>query len=268
MFSGDRLRAAREQAKMTQSELAAKGKTSIDSIARYESGKAPNADKLLLFARALNTTVAYLMGETDDPRPGFTPIEWLIENSDDLPDDVTPEELERFSDVIPDTWKEQAKRRSRSRVGNKTKTGVGDEPVWVPIVEPVACAGSGNGYPADATWEPVGEYPMFRADLITSWDTGLLRIIRLEGDSMEPRYHDGDMLLFAEQRAESGETVLAFFDGRLYVRGLVLERGTIHLKPLNPQYAEIVVTPEDERLQVIGKILGKVPRFERDRGFF
>lgn len=258
------------RAGLTQEGLGEAVGVSRYTVISWEKGETvPNLEVATKIANFFRVSVAFLTGETDDPRPGSASIEWLIENSDDLPEDVTPEELERFSDVIPDAWKEQAKRSSRSRDGSKTKTRVGDDPVWVPIVEPVACAGSGNGYPADTTWEPVGEYPMLRADLIgTSWDTGLLRIIRLEGDSMEPRYRDGDMLLFAEQRAESGDTVLAFFDGRLYVRGLVLERGEIHLKPLNPQYAEIVAAPEDERLQIVGKILGKIPRFERDRGFF
>ncbi|MDO5116572.1 MAG: helix-turn-helix transcriptional regulator [Synergistaceae bacterium] len=56
--------------KYNQEELARQIEISVDSIRRWEKGnQVPRADELQKLAVALNTSVAYLIGETDDPRP-------------------------------------------------------------------------------------------------------------------------------------------------------------------------------------------------------
>ncbi|MDO5116092.1 MAG: helix-turn-helix domain-containing protein [Synergistaceae bacterium] len=54
--------------KYNQEELARQIEISVDSIRRWEKGnQVPRADELQKLAVALNTSVAYLIGETDDP---------------------------------------------------------------------------------------------------------------------------------------------------------------------------------------------------------
>ena len=56
--------------KLNQEELAEIIEVSRPSISQWENDKVlPDTDKLLKLASALNASVAYLMGETDDPRP-------------------------------------------------------------------------------------------------------------------------------------------------------------------------------------------------------
>jgi len=43
---------------------------------------------------------------------------------------------------------------------------------------------------------------------------------------------------------------------------------TYRLKALNPDYADIVIDPDDERFLPLGKVVGKVNRIEPDRGFW
>ncbi len=156
-----------------------------------------------------------------------------------------------------------------SRQSDNPSHTPGEPPVWIDVVEPVVCAGNGNGY-VEIDWEPVGRYPFSAADLIGySWHSGKMRIIQIEGNSMEPRYRDGDRIMFSEEDVSSGDVAIVLWDGKLLIRGYVLERdNTVHLRALNRENPEIIVYPDDERFQVLGKVLGRVSRFEPDKGFW
>lgn len=66
-FRGDRVTRLREALGLSQEELADKVKTSQKQISKYESGAEPGSEKLMLLAKALNTTSDYLLGLTDYP---------------------------------------------------------------------------------------------------------------------------------------------------------------------------------------------------------
>lgn len=64
----DRIIAARKRKRLKQTELADMLAVSIDTVRRWEQGKrTPNADKLKPIADALDTTIAYLTGDTNTP---------------------------------------------------------------------------------------------------------------------------------------------------------------------------------------------------------
>ena len=64
----DRLKALRKQRGISQAELAEQTEVHFTQISRYERGETkPNADAVTKIAKALDTTVDYLMnGTTDD----------------------------------------------------------------------------------------------------------------------------------------------------------------------------------------------------------
>lgn len=69
----ERLRQLREEKKLTQLALAMKVDASQETISGYEIGKAmPPADMLVKLANALNTSVDFLLGITDDKH--FSPL--------------------------------------------------------------------------------------------------------------------------------------------------------------------------------------------------
>lgn len=71
--------------------------------------------------------------------------------------------------------------------------------------------------------------------------------VELEGDSMEPKYSEGDMLIVQpSETAHSGSLVVARFanDGVVF-RRLEVDGKTITLVPLNPRYRTSQYTPED-----------------------
>lgn len=68
MGIGDRIAATRKNKGLTQGELATQTGVSAQTVLRWEKGsRSPDAEALPKLARALNVSIAYLMGETDEP---------------------------------------------------------------------------------------------------------------------------------------------------------------------------------------------------------
>lgn len=66
----NRLKEVRKNRGLNQTDIVVITGCSIDSVRRWEQSKQyPRCDELLKIAKALKTSVAYLMGETDDPSP-------------------------------------------------------------------------------------------------------------------------------------------------------------------------------------------------------
>lgn len=225
-----RLKEERENKRMTQQQLADLVGLSMITISRYETGtRQPKSGDLQKIADALGVTVAYLMGEDDDAN-------LHLEKSDGL-----------------------------------HRIIVGVDVINVPIVDPqiTACAGEGNGY-YGVEWSIVATRPILTNQLIGHlWQGVQLKIMRVEGSSMEPKYRSGDSVLFAEgEDIRNGDIVLVIWDDRLYIRGYFIEGEDVVLKPRNPIAGEIRAEKDDHRLQIIGKVIAKVPDLEIESGFY
>jgi len=71
-MQGNRLRKMREEARLTQDELAEMADLGVIQINRYENGKTePNGEIIVRLAKALNVSSDYLLGLSDDPTPAF-----------------------------------------------------------------------------------------------------------------------------------------------------------------------------------------------------
>ena len=76
--------------------------------------------------------------------------------------------------------------------------------------------------------------------------------VRLSGDSMEPDYHDGDIIwLRQQQELVDGEVGVFVYRGSLYLKRLRDRVGGIRLQSINRSYPDIVVT-EPQYLRVLG----------------
>lgn len=79
--------------------------------------------------------------------------------------------------------------------------------------------------------------------------------VRIAGDSMEPRFIDGQIVwVHQQQRLESGEIGIFLYDGNAYCKKLSVKNGGVRLLSLNPRYAPIEV--QSEELRVFGKVVG------------
>ena len=77
--------------------------------------------------------------------------------------------------------------------------------------------------------------------------------VRVAGDSMEPRYRDGQTVWVQYRRSlRSGEIGVFLYDGNAYLKQLVVDGPDMYLHSLNPAYADLRVKSEGE-LRVLGK---------------
>ena len=77
--------------------------------------------------------------------------------------------------------------------------------------------------------------------------------VPVQGDSMEPKFHEGDIILVSmTQPVEVGDIALVTMDGCGYVKKI----GHDELISLNPKYAPIPMT---EDIRINGKVIGVLP---------
>ena len=80
--------------------------------------------------------------------------------------------------------------------------------------------------------------------------------IRISGHSMEPRYHDGDILLIHDcDTVENGELAVFVLDGSGYFK----KYGGDRLISLNPEFGDILLKDFQE-VMCCGKVIGKLKR--------
>lgn len=78
-------------------------------------------------------------------------------------------------------------------------------------------------------------------------------IVDVHGDSMEPEYQDGDIVLVKKkEEIEQGKTGIFILNGDAYIKNL----GTKGLISLNKKYPEIVIK-ETDGLWLFGEVVGK-----------
>ncbi len=81
--------------------------------------------------------------------------------------------------------------------------------------------------------------------------------VHLSGNSMEPMYHNGD-IVWVEQSNDlhDGEVGLFLLDGEAYVKVLRRKNGSGQLLSLNKKYAPLTID-ENSEFRVFGKVVGR-----------
>jgi len=235
----NRIKVMREALNLNQQELADMANVSLHTIFRAEKGTNVQTKNLRAIATALNTSVAYLMGETDDPH--YIPIAGIS-----------------------------------LRHNVQSNATLRDDTIHVPIIssEISACCGNGHNYPEDVNWEVIGSYPILPEDVLAyEWQVGKkgFAIIKADGDSMEPQIEDGERVIFAkcpDTKPANGNFVLLKWDDRLMIRGYTNYENDITLIPVNKIYEEIKTKKGDKRLCIIGVVIGKVPPIKKLTGLY
>jgi len=80
-------------------------------------------------------------------------------------------------------------------------------------------------------------------------------VIPIKGDSMEPDYHDGD-LVFIQTSVDLNDGVIGVFNynGDAYIKQLVIDENQAYLHSLNPAYKDMPITPETD-FRIIGEVV-------------
>ncbi|EGL88083.1 peptidase S24-like protein [Streptococcus oralis SK255] len=80
-------------------------------------------------------------------------------------------------------------------------------------------------------------------------------VIPIKGDSMEPNYHDGD-LVFIQTSVDLNNGVIGVFNynGDAYIKQLVIDKDQAYLHSLNPVYKDMPITTETD-FRIIGEVV-------------
>lgn len=80
-------------------------------------------------------------------------------------------------------------------------------------------------------------------------------VIPIKGDSMEPDYHDGD-LVFIQTSVDLSDGVIGVFNynGDAYIKQLVIDQDQAYLHSLNPAYKDMPITPDTD-FRIIGEVV-------------
>lgn len=257
-MNGKHLKIARKKAKLTQRELAEKLGTTQNTVWRWECGRIdPDDETKLRIAKQLNISIDFLM--SDEEFPDYYDDDSIISLS------VNPNSEEGRNKLLDLLNMPEKERRELVMKAAAIEDAM--EPI--DVVKPRACAGNGNGYDKLAWTKRGTQYIDKNALLGHSWQGSAFKLIDIDGDSMQPRFNDGDRVLFVEgEPVASGDIVIAWWDSRLYIRGFIEDKNGITLKPMNAKYPEIHVDKEDERLYIAGKVIAEVPPLKMVGGFW
>lgn len=232
------LKSLREEKKLRQSDLADFLEISQQAYQRYENGTSePNGDGFVKLADFYKVSTDYLLGRTKiKAMAGTTPAEQL---------DVTAAEQEiirRYAE-FPEELRLLLLDTIRKLVGlpevpEDTRPVI----VFTRCHRMKASAGAGFDLENDDEWREVRIY-----DCQEAHDADFA--VEVDGDSMEPDYHDGEIVFVKlVDEVPVGSVGLFIHDGKGYIK----ERGEKCLISRNPDYPDI-----HGECCVVGAVIGK-----------
>ncbi len=239
MSFGSRLKARREQLGITQIQLAQKLGITKGAVGNYEAEiSSPKADILYRVFDVLQCDANYLFQDEmkmQTYRDKATPEEMMHIKKYRTLDRYGKEAVDAILDI-------ECKRYEEYKAFQAEKEGA--HIIEMPSYLQTVSARYGNWLEeAEKITITVPDTPMTRkADFA----------IRVSGDSMEPKYADGDLVFVRKQDdVDIGEDGVWIVDGNAYIK----RRGSDSLISLNHDYPDI---EQGNSAYCIGKVIGKL----------
>ena len=235
-YIGNQIKTFRKSAGFTQDELAKRLNTTKQTISRYEKGdRKANQDMLFELCDIFGVSI----------------------------DDFFPSQNEtlQFPTISPiQTIYDQLHQPRQAKVLNyaerQLKEQKNEEETKITEVSEVIQLYSYDYYdhPASAgTGQYLNDVRVERIELPVDIDADF--VIPIKGDSMEPEYHDGD-LIFIQTSVDLNNGVIGVFNynGDAYIKQLVIDKEQAYLHSLNPAYKDMPITPETD-FRIIGEVV-------------
>lgn len=238
MNVGERIKQRRKDLKMSADELATSVGVSRSTIFRYEKGDIEKVgpDVLKKIADKLNVSPADLMGWDDTPVQELKiPTSPLVQKITEKAVKLTAPRKQKVLDFTENQLREQS---------NKVISL--EENLFEFKVYEKLSAGTGFSYFNDGHYDTV----FYDKDLdhdFASW---------VFGDSMEPKYMNGEVVLIKETGFDYDGAVYAVdWDGQTYIKKVYKEKDGLRLVSINSKYKD-KFAPYEEDPRIIGKIVG------------
>lgn len=235
IYIGAKIKEFRLRRNLTQKELAKLVNVGDTTIANYEKGfRSPKKDTMFDLANAFNVSIDDL----------FPPIQ-KGSSSNTSPIQTIYDQLHQPRQEKVLTYAERQLDEQRNE--EKTQPNEVSEVIQLysyDYYDHPASAGTGQ-YLNDVRVERI-ELPV---------DVDADFVIPIKGDSMEPDYHDGD-LVFIQTSVELNDGVIGVFNynGDAYIKQLVIDEEQAYLHSLNPAYKDMPITPETD-FRIIGEVV-------------
>ena len=203
----------------------------------WKRGTVPNSDALIKLSEYFNVPVDYILFGTEPTIP--TEYQSLISSYQELSKD----NQQLLKDIITSMIDIQTANEKRSEIEYTTRE----------IELMINKASAGKGYDLDSpnseTIQIIQTPEAEEADIA----------ITIEGESMSPDFHDGDIVLIKYQESiEIGQVgIFRINNGKGYIK----ERGKDFLISRNPEFDNIV-PGENDQVDCIGLVLGIAERVE------
>ena len=235
-YIGNQIKTFRKSAGFTQDELAKRLNTTKQTISRYEKGdRKANQDMLFELCDIFGVSIDDFFPSQNETlqSPTTSPIQTIY-------DQLAPP---RQGKVL--TYAERQLDEQRNEENSKKNE-----------VSEVIQLYSYDYYdhPASAgTGQYLNDVRVERIELPVDVDADF--VIPIKGDSMEPDYHDGD-LVFIQTSVELNDGVIGVFNynGDAYIKQLVIDKDQAYLHSLNPTYKDMPITPETD-FRIIGEVV-------------
>ncbi len=256
----DRIKKIKSEKKITNDRLSEMTEIPLGTLSKILAGisDSPKLSNIVAICAALECSVDYILTGIPENTNNYTLNEKEIDliedyrkldaHSRELVSMVVSKESERETSVYNNERFSAHSQRGAIIRGNAMKSAVGLSRRSISLYDLPVSAGTGVYlFESEATTINIPD---------NHETAGADYALRIKGNSMEPKYRDGDVLLVEEcDSVEYGELGIFTLDGEGYFKKF----GGDRLISLNPDYSDILLENFEE-IACCGRVVGKLKR--------
>ena len=249
MGIGKRIKEARERAGLTQEELGKYIGVTGSAITNYEKETShPKEPVMYALIDALGVDANFLFQDCVNVKkaPSYSDEAMkLAYDFDNRIDDWGRKHLRNTADIEIERYETELRHSKEKEFIRKADSNISlPEQKIIYLPEPLQSASAGTGQIADD--DTAEQVAVYYNEITSKADY----IMRISGDSMEPKFMDGDRVLVRSQPAvEIGEIGIFIRDSERFIK---IYRGS-YLESINPKYGDVSL---EEYSYCLGKVLG------------
>ena len=235
----DILKELRQQHNVTAKAVAEAVGILPDTYRSYETGRRePNLKTLVLIADYFHVSTDYLLGRAPQTNP-FAMLDLQVDIGEDAVMGQYMQLPKPWRKILLEVMKQLGDAAERGERGETAKKK--PQTIWIKLHQNKAAAGFGDTLSGCDEFEEIEVIDTPQANEADF-------AVEVDGDSMLPDYHDGDIALIKlDPDVPVGEVGLFEIDGMGYIK----ERGKKKLISRNPEYPDI-----EGEARCIGLVIG------------